>query len=98
MRRQDFISILRISDMKYYLILIGTLMGQLNAQDTFWDVKNFSDSGSEEPYHMEIRNDTVFVWGRGTCDEEECMQYYHCLLYTSPSPRDQRGSRMPSSA
>ena len=21
-----------------------------------------------------------------------------CLLYTSPSPRDQRGSRMPSSA
>ena len=25
-------------------------------------------------------------------------QYLHCLLYTSPSPRDQRGSRMPSSA
>ena len=24
--------------------------------------------------------------------------YYICLLYTSPSPRDQRGSRMPSSA
>ena len=29
-----------------------------------------------------------------------CMQdtYITCLLYTSPSPRDQRGSRMPSSA
>ena len=26
------------------------------------------------------------------------ITYYHCLLYTSPSPRDQRGSRMPSSA
>ena len=25
-------------------------------------------------------------------------QSYTCLLYTSPSPRDQRGSRMPSSA
>ena len=25
-------------------------------------------------------------------------QYSSCLLYTSPSPRDQRGSRMPSSA
>ena len=25
-------------------------------------------------------------------------QYIACLLYTSPSPRDQRGSRMPSSA
>ena len=24
--------------------------------------------------------------------------HYGCLLYTSPSPRDQRGSRMPSSA
>ena len=28
-----------------------------------------------------------------TCWQEKC-----CLLYTSPSPRDQRGSRMPSSA
>ena len=25
-------------------------------------------------------------------------RFGHCLLYTSPSPRDQRGSRMPSSA
>ena len=25
-------------------------------------------------------------------------EYNGCLLYTSPSPRDQRGSRMPSSA
>ena len=25
-------------------------------------------------------------------------EYQNCLLYTSPSPRDQRGSRMPSSA
>ena len=34
---------------------------------------------------------------------EASMARYHaraerCLLYTSPSPRDQRGSRMPSSA
>ena len=28
----------------------------------------------------------------------ERKQKYNCLLYTSPSPRDQRGSRMPSSA
>ena len=25
-------------------------------------------------------------------------QTYHCLLYTSPSPRDRQKSRMPSSA
>ena len=34
--------------------------------------------------------------------ECHCGKYkgirYSCLLYTSPSPRDQRGSRMPSSA
>ena len=33
--------------------------------------------------------------------EENKYQWYDidsCLLYTSPSPRDQRGSRMPSSA
>ena len=27
-----------------------------------------------------------------------CLIYYTCLLYTSPSPRDKRQSRMPSSA
>ena len=26
------------------------------------------------------------------------FQYYTCLLYTSPSPRDRQKSRMPSSA
>ena len=30
--------------------------------------------------------------------EELARKYVGCLLYTSPSPRDQRGSRMPSSA
>ena len=30
--------------------------------------------------------------------EAETSLPYNCLLYTSPSPRDQRGSRMPSSA
>ena len=30
--------------------------------------------------------------------ENPHMHVYGCLLYTSPSPRDQRGSRMPASA
>ena len=29
---------------------------------------------------------------------DEIVPSEDCLLYTSPSPRDQRGSRMPSSA
>ena len=37
----------------------------------------------------------------GTCyffGAEAARRRLRCLLYTSPSPRDQRGSRMPSSA
>jgi len=33
-----------------------------------------------------------------TDDHWAVINYISCLLYTSPSPRDQRGSRMPSSA
>ena len=33
-----------------------------------------------------------------TIDQDTQFQLDGCLLYTSPSPRDQRGSRMPSSA
>ena len=35
---------------------------------------------------------------KGAFRFEESEMYKSCLLYTSPSPRDQRGSRMPSSA
>ena len=31
-------------------------------------------------------------------DPKDVARVESCLLYTSPSPRDQRGSRMPSSA
>ena len=39
-----------------------------------------------------------------TCSDQKSLDFEYiplaqiCLLYTSPSPRDQRGSRMPSSA
>ena len=36
--------------------------------------------------------------GEGIPNEEIYDLNDTCLLYTSPSPRDQRGSRMPSSA
>ena len=42
-----------------------------------------------------VRGDRVVAYGRIM----EIMSLVNsCLLYTSPSPRDQRGSRMPSSA
>ena len=36
--------------------------------------------------------------GTDAQDWAEMLLSMYCLLYTSPSPRDQRGSRMPSSA
>ena len=38
------------------------------------------------------KDDARAKWG------DEQVHIWRCLLYTSPSPRDQRGSRMPSSA
>ena len=33
-----------------------------------------------------------------SCQDRDLNQVSNCLLYTSPSPRDKRQSRMPSSA
>ena len=48
------------------------------------------DSNGPSNYKMYYALQHFFANGGGPC--------YICLLYTSPSPRDQRGSRMPSSA
>ena len=56
----------------------------LESVDMFIDsVKQFADR-ELFPYFKEM--------------DENPAHYKDCLLYTSPSPRDQRGSRMPSSA
>ena len=40
----------------------------------------------------------IFVGIQIRQNTEQAKRNEDCLLYTSPSPRDQRGSRMPSSA
>ena len=55
------------------------------------------------PIHAE-RQDTLVgmlrdrLWDRLTCAPLDASMQFPCLLYTSPSPRDKRQSRMPSSA
>ena len=50
--------------------------------------ENYEFSNFGKP-NFHSRNNTAYWEGK---------RYIGCLLYTSPSPRDQRGSRMPSSA
>ena len=50
---------------------------------------------------VRLRNSQDFQCSLIICDIDffkAINDNYNCLLYTSPSPRDQRGSRMPSSA
>ena len=60
-----------------------------SGEEVIADIKEFRDSKDDlvsylfkDPHCIKINTDQLLI----------------CLLYTSPSPRDQRGSRMPSSA
>ena len=44
------------------------------------------------------KRDGSELWRQNRDERTGWSTPYICLLYTSPSPRDQRGSRMPSSA
>ena len=46
---------------------------------------------------MKTKREELFPWEVYAHECEHVLQA-HCLLYTSPSPRDKRQSRMPSSA
>ena len=65
-------------------------------QSKWWFAKRFLHPDVVEPY------DYVFLWDEDidvVTDGFDAREYLRiCLLYTSPSPRDKRQSRMPSSA
>ena len=59
------------------------------------------EDGRLEELYVERSNQDNFVgniYKGKIVNMEPAIQAVFCLLYTSPSPRDQRGSRMPSSA
>ena len=57
---------------------------------------NVGDSKNNDFYAGTSKSDAVNT--DMVCQHDHESQSLTCLLYTSPSPRDQRGSRMPSSA
>ena len=56
----------------------------------------------QQPRGLKLKNGLKFTDGTVGPGEKlrwgQVVKIKYCLLYTSPSPRDQRGSRMPSSA
>ena len=57
-------------------------------------VSELADRSLADEFNLNIAE------GKNGISREDMLRYMRCscLLYTSPSPRDQRGSRMPSSA
>ena len=60
----------------------------------------YSDKPRNYPYSItdQARLHEAFLNQQNIDKAHLLVHDYGCLLYTSPSPRDQRGSRMPSSA
>ena len=77
-----------------------------NENTTFLETLHSIDSSiqiKQIPVHRIQTNQTEWINPllstiTGTCRIVCIHNLNTCLLYTSPSPRDQRGSRMPSSA
>ena len=78
-------------EVKSYNLIGGTYVLYQTETDTFVDGYN---------YFMDGYNATtpIALLDEGTYFYNYSLQTHHCLLYTSPSPRDRTRSRMPSSA
>ena len=89
----------------FTVILVGVFLAWLSLMHSMYQsftktpfLDKFDNKSTSTPKVSVIlpaRNEEEFI---GKCLETLSMQDYNCLLYTSPSPRDKRQSRMPSSA
>ena len=62
------------------------------------DAVENADGSSTITVSLRVQNSGTVPVSNLSLTEDIASQFGFCLLYTSPSPRDQRGSRMPSSA
>ena len=67
---------------------------QLNHVANFYDISEFEDGEKTGSDHKELKHNMQMLPEQA----DVCWNIIHCLLYTSPSPRDATLSRMPSSA
>ena len=84
--------------LELYKDVTEMLLGDLSSRRRIVEYQNFlSENFFENQEIVLIPKPTEDVLTIKIGNEHE-QPIYNCLLYTSPSPRDQRGSRMPSSA
>ena len=90
---------------KYYFFLFWSVFLSSQVQNGTWTVIPNPFNEDEEievkvsginPSSWGVEDVYLWTWYFDSNDVE--VNSNICLLYTSPSPRDQRGSRMPSSA
>ena len=91
-----------MSNTTYSCVIIGTGFSGLAM------AIKLQEKGIKDFIILEKADDIGGTWRENTYPGAECdipsalysysFEPWPCLLYTSPSPRDQRGSRMPSSA
>ena len=66
--------------------------------DIIHDKRQYANNRSELSHQPTRVRERVMRRFKSPNQAQRFLDSYSCLLYTSPSPRDQRGSRMPSSA
>ena len=85
--------------MNWYIWIVAALAYVIFAA-WYFNWKGSLKPNEIEQYIMQVQENS----GGSPTDPEVLRKFMEsddgkdCLLYTSPSPRDQRGSRMPSSA
>ena len=88
------------------IILIGVLLFLSNCNQhsivSQHNLNNSSFTYQEKPFEIKWKIEKNSITNMPIEVQKKvkniCKKYNSCLLYTSPSPRDNRVSRMPSSA
>ena len=87
---------------KIIILCIGMVYGVNKTGTTaakFLSIEVGSNAVGMGGAYTSIANDaTAMYWNPAGLSFHDTKEVYFCLLYTSPSPRDKRQSRMPSSA
>ena len=102
----DFKRLMDEAHKRGIVVIVDLVMNHTSTQHPWFQASKDAEFGKRDWYVWEEERPSFRgPWGQLVWHNDPSGFYYGvfwdqmpCLLYTSPSPRDQRGSRMPSSA